>query len=496
MNGVIWLIILPLFAAFVLGLIEVFFDWKIEKLAFIVFTLQWGLALFVVREAFKEPIVYSLGSWHPEFGINLVVDSFSAFMVLLISSLFLLVVFYSTAFIEQDREKYYELLLFLLAGSLGMVMTADLFNLYVFFEITSIASYALIAINKSDYSIEGAFKYLILGTIGGLFVLIGIVLTYQVTGSLSFGELAVEFREVSSGIRYTILGLYLVGFGVKAALIPLHAWLPDAYTEAFAPVSALSSAVVIKTALYSLMRIVYTLYGVDFIVATPLRSLFIYWGVATFLIAHLLAYQQTSLRRLLGYSSIAQMGYIVIGVGVGTEQGIIAANYHILNHSVMKAALFLAAGIFTAATGKYTIESLKGLGKKLPYISFFFTIAAFAIIGLPPFNGFISKWLIIQSALGADYMIAGFMVLVGTVLSLTYYLKAIKLLYTTPNEEEAVEVENKEVFSSLSWRLKLPAAVLSIFCFLLGVLPHFPLRILERTVSLIVNHYPELLLGG
>ncbi len=486
--SIIWLVILPLGTAFSLGLLHLYWEKGVGLVVFISSTVHLLLVGQAAVQAFRQPLVYKLGAWDSPLGIQLLVDNFAAFLLLVIAGLFYLIIIYSLQFMGRKSTKYYVLLLILLAGMMGMTMTSDLFNMYVFLEVISLATYGLVAINKRDYSFEGSFKYLIIGSLSGVFVLLAIILTYQGTGSLNLADLAGKFTTMPELMQTTILGLYLLGLGTKIALVPLHSWLPDAYTTALAPVSALSSALVIKVFLYNLVRLIYLLYGLEFLLTTNLQLLLVCWGTVTFLTAHFLAYQQTNLRRLLGYSSVAQMGYIMIGFGLGTELGVIAGNYHLLNHAVMKTALFLAAGIFTAATGAYSIKSLQGLGRKLPVISLGFTTAALAIIGLPPLNGFISKWLLIKSALEAEYQVVGLLIIVGTVLALGYYLKVIKLLYNFVGEEPEINFP--------TWQLKLPVVILGTACLGLGLFPQFPLSIIEKTVSLLAGSYAEFLLGG
>lgn len=479
MDGLIFLIILPLLTAFSLGIVKRYFKAYLDGIVLLSFTIHLFLSLRVVIKALQDPIIYKLGDWDIPLGISLMVDSFSAMMILLISCLAYLIMIYSIGFIKEKKVKYYILFLFLVAGMMGMVMTADLFNLYVFFEITSIASYALAVFNKKDASIEAGFKYLIIGTVGGVFVLLGIILTYQMTGSLNLAQIALKFSSLPRMIRYTIFSFYLIGFGTKAALVPLHTWMPDVYSYSLASFSALSSALIIKVSLYSLIRISYTLFGVEFITSEKVNFILIFLGVITFLVAHLLAYQQKSLRRLLGYSSIAQMGYLLLAFSLGTEKGIISANYHLLNHAVIKSTLFLGAGIFTLNTGSYGLEGLKGLGKRLPYISLVFSCACFAIIGLPPFNGFISKWLLVEALLEKDHLVVSFLILVGTVLSLLYYLRVIKFLYS--------ESEGEIQLRNINWKMKFSTILLGSFCLWLGIFPDLPLSLIEKTVSILKN---------
>ncbi|PRX27953.1 multicomponent Na+:H+ antiporter subunit D [Orenia metallireducens] len=488
MDRVIWLIILPLLTAFSLGLLKLYFKRYFNYIIIISSTVHIILAFVVANQAIKEPIVYNLGNWSPLLGITLVIDSFSALFLLAIVTLAYLVTIYAIKFIKRDKLKYHTLSLLLLTGAIGIVITGDLFNLYVFFEIVSISSYALAAINKDKESFEGAFKYLILGSISGILILLAIILIYQSTGTLNLAQAAVKFKEVPRNLKVTILTFYLIGFASKFALVPLHSYLADVYSKASVTFTALSSGIVLKTSLYALIRIVYILFGVEFIIDSGLQDILIYWGTLTFIAAHLLAYQQNSLRRLLGYSSIAHMGYIIMAFALANKGGIIAGSYHLTNHIVMKGALFLATGIFIYNLKDDQISKLKGIGKTLPYSSLIFTIAALAIIGLPPFNGFVSKWLIIKQVLEANYSIPAFLILIGSLLSLIYYLRVIKELYSKANDDKSLVKE--------PLILKLPALTLGLFCLLLSLLPSFAPKLLETLPEFLIkqNNYINLLL--
>ncbi|WP_408955639.1 complex I subunit 5 family protein [Natroniella sp. ANB-PHB2] len=485
MDTAVLLIVLPLLTAFSLGIIKMFSKKMVKVITVISATVHLALIMSVVREAMQRPIVYHLGNWDNLLGISLVIDSFSAMMALLIGVLAYAVIIYSLVYIDFHELKYYVLSFLLIAGVMGMSLTADLFNLYVFFEIVSITSYALVAIKEEEASFEGAFKYLVMGMVSGTFVLLAIILTYQVTGALNFAQVAANFGDAPMLVRQTIFVFFLIGFGTKFCLVPLHAWLPDVYCGAPASFNALSSGIVIKASLYAFIRIAYLLFGMT----AGIGQVLIYWGVATFLVAHILAYQQENLKRLLGYSSIAQIGYILLAIGLGTESGIIAGSYHIFNDGLMKATLFLGVGIFSYTVGASKIDDLRGLGFSMPKVSFAFVIATLAIIGLPPFNGFISKWLILQAAWETEYIVAAFFIPVGSLLSLAYYLKLIKALYSKADRELEVK--------PIDWKLRVPTYVLAASCLVMGIIPGLSLVLLENIPKFLLDssNYINLLLG-
>ncbi|WP_138419683.1 complex I subunit 5 family protein [Aquibacillus sediminis] len=489
MQAAIWLIILPLLTAFFIGISKVFYSYKL------LFPLVTGSAilylylLISVIDHSYPPKVYSVGDWGL-LGINIMVDPFSGLLLLMIALLFLPVIVFSLKYITFHTHNYFILTYIMTAGIAGMVLTADLFNLYVFLEVSSLSSCALVALKKTNKAIEGTFKYLVMSTLGSFFILLATILTYDLTGTLNMAEISVAFQDIPFQIKSILMAFFIFGYAIKIGLIPLHAWLPDSYEESPIPYNVLSSGLVMKSAVYALIRVLYILFGFDFLDETGMLQIGVVWGVVTFLIAHLLAFQQSNVIRLLAYSSIAQIAYITIGLFVGTERGLIGGNFHILNHAIMKGTLFFVIAIFHYSLTAVDIKDLKGLGFRFPLLSFTFVVASLAIVGLPPFNGFISKWLIVEAALDAGFIYAAFSILVGTFLSLTYYLKVIVTLYTKTDKT----IEMKEP----GLALKLPTIFLGSLCIVFGIAPSLPLSLIDKIPTFLLDHeeYISILLGG
>ena len=489
MNTIIWLIVCPLLIAFSLPLLNLYLK-KIYKAViissgFIICLLSINLLL----KTLKSPIVYSLGSWEVTSGINLVADPLTGILIALIGLISLLIIIYSLVYIKENEVKYYTLFLIIIAGLNGMILTGDLFNLFVFLEIVSLASYALVAFRKTPKAYEASFKYMVIGSLGSFFILLAIILIYQQTGTLNLGQLIIEAESITGVMKTGLLFLLLIGFGSKFALVPLHTWLPDAHPAAPASISALLSGVVIKAYLYAWLRILMVLFDLKELLNFNLPTILIYLGVLTLFVGHLLAYQQKSLKRLLAYSSISQIGYIMIGIGTLNQTGIIGGLFHVINHALVKVTLFLAAGIFSKKIKLVTISDLKGLAYKTPIMAFMFTIASLIIIGLPPFNVFISKWLIAKAAIKSGFIIPGGSILIGSILALTYYLKVIKLIYTR---------EEKASLLNIDWKFKLPVITLLITCLIIGIVPGFILNILEQGVVYLLDTqlYYQILFAG
>ena len=488
MEVAVWVIILPLLTAFFLGISKLYFN----KIFFPLVTgsaiIYLYLLILVINNSYP-PKVYSIGDWGL-LGINLMVDPFSTMFLLMIAILFLPVIIFSLKYMKVNKHKYFILTYLMTAGIAGMVLTADLFNLYVFLEVSSLSSVALVAVKKTDRGLEGAFKYLIMSTFGSFFILLATILTYYLTGTLNIAEISLGFEDIPFKIKNILLAFFVFGYAIKIGLIPLHAWLPDPYEDSPIPYNVLSSGLVIKSAVYALIRVLYIIFGINFLDESGMLTIGVSWGVITFIIAHFLAFQQSNLNRLLAYSTIAQIGYIIIGLFVGTEGGLISGSFHILNHAIMKGTLFLVVGIFYYSLSAVDIEDIKGLGYKFPIVSFIFVVASLAIVGLPPFNGFISKWLIVEAALEAGYVYAAFFILVGTFLSLTYYLKVIVKLYTKTEKEVLIEEPDLS--------LRLPTIFLGSLCIVFGLVPSLPLSLINKIPKFLLDNgeYIRILLGG
>ena len=488
MESAVWVIILPLLIAFLLGISKLYFKKFFSPLVIGGSIVYLYLLILVIYNSYP-PKIYSIGNWGV-LGINLMVDPLSTLFLLIIAILFISVIIFSQKYIKINKHNFFIFTYLMIAGITGMVLTADLFNLYVFLEVSSMSSCALTALKKTDKGIEGAFKDLIMSTLGSFFILLATILTYYLTGTLNIAEIALGFEDIPFMIKCTLISFFVFGYVIKIGLAPLHAWLPDAYEDSPIPYNVLSSGLVMKSSVYALIRVLYIIFGLEFMTESGILSVGVFWGVITLIIAHLLAFQQSNLSRLLAYSSIAQIGYITIGLFVGSEGGLIGGSFHIINHAIMKGTLFLVIGIFYYSSGAIEIKDIKGLGYKFPIVGLIFVVASLAIVGLPPFNGFISKWLIIEAAIEAGFGYAGFFILVGTFLSLTYYLKVIIELYTKNKKIKLIKEPDLS--------LRLPTIFLGSLCIVFGIVPSLPLTLINKIPNFLLNNseYIRILLGG
>jgi len=428
MVSPVLLIAVPLGLAFAIPLFG-FISKKISKyIPPVAMLFNLILSLMLMPSTLKGPIVVSIGGWNPPFCINLVVDSLSILFSVLIALVGFLVSIYALDYMEKKAtEKYHILYLLLLVGATGVVLTGDIFNLFVFFEILCISSYALVAYLGDKAGVESGIKYLIQGSIGSSLILIGIGILYGMFGSLNIADIASNINSIGSTALLIPLALLVTGFGVEGAIFPLNAWLPDAHSSAPSSISAILSGIAIGVGVYALTRVIFTLFGVSSIF--PFLAIL---GVLTLLVGEASAFKQNNLKRMLAYSSTGQIGLIVFGLGIANYHGVAGGLFQVVSHGLGKSLLFMAAGYMIYRTGSMDISALKGIGKKMPLTSIAFTIGAFSLIGLPPFAGFASKFLIIQGALlkqDALFFVLAALVLLATVIEGAYFLKVCQIIH-------------------------------------------------------------------
>ena len=485
----------PLVAAFTVPLFGQKTKSAATVLANIATTCLLVLAISVMMTG--QSGIYKVGQWSIPIGINLVLDGLSGLMLLTISIVSFAAMLFSIRYMEQytAKPKFLSLFLLMVAGMNGVVLSGDIFNLFVFLEIASISSYALVGFGCEHEELEASFKYMVLGSVASMFILFGIGLVYGMTGTLNLAYISETIQQagLNNGL-YFALAMFIVGFGLKAALVPFHAWLPDAHPSAPAPISAMLSGVLIKAlGVYALIRIIFNVFGVSI----PIGWILITLGVLSMVTGVFLAVGQWDFKRLLAYHSISQMGYVVLGVGIGAvvlAQGkdpawaslaILGGLFHLMNHSVFKSLLFLTSGSIEIATGTRQLKQLGGLAEKMPLTRTMCTIASAAIAGVPPFNGFWSKLLIVLAAVKAQfYSLAAVTVLVSLV-TLISFLKVQRYIFLGDLPDELKEV--KESKGSMVWSMGL----LACLCVMMGLLLLWePLReqILTPAVRVLVQN--------
>ena len=378
-------------------------------------------------------IVIAVWGQLPPFGGCFEIDTLSIFMSGSIAVLGFLVAIYSISYMENESRltEFYTLMTFMMAGMTGVVMAGDLFTLFVFWELMGLSSYVLVAFLKSKWGpIEAGFKYLVMSATAGAFLILSMAIIYGMTGTLNFAAIADSLRgAAASPWIIALFSTLVVGFGVKSAIVPLHTWLPDAHPEAPSPISALLSGIVIETGLYALARVLFLTFDPGML-KLPIAFL----AVLTMTLANVMALLQTDIKRLLAYSSIAQVGYMLIGLAAGTAYGFMGLFLHVFNHSMMKGMAFLASGSIVHETGTRDISSLRGIGKMMPVTSISLFIALLGLGGVPGTNGFISKYHLFSAAFGSGLGWLGIMGVLNSALSMAYYIRIMQVLLGSPKE--------------------------------------------------------------
>jgi len=428
----------------------------------IVLACLLGLMLF---EILKGNTIHS--AFLPQvapFGLRLQVDGLSIVMALVGFLLWLAVSIYSISYIKINLVSYYSLLLIVLGAVQGTVLAKDLISFYVFLEMAAMATYFLIIHKRSVDALQAGYKYIVMTLIGAFLILLSIILVYVDTGSYE-----VIMVTKSGGIIAPVL--FLFGCFVKAGVVPLHTWLPDAHPAAPSPVSAFLSGMMIKIGAYGIIRFIFPILNFD-LPATNfgeiLSSLIMSIGVASMLIGVLLALLQTDVKRLLAYHSISQMGYILLGIGMGTKLGLAGGLYHLVNHAMFKGLLFLCMGAVIYSTGTRKLDNLGGLWKRMPITTSTCIIAALAISGIPPFNGFASKTVLAEAVANYNFVLKFVMMVTGT-LTFASFLKLISYTFFGELKKQLITIKEAPLL------MQLPMMVLAILCVLLGINAQFVL---------------------
>jgi multicomponent Na+:H+ antiporter subunit D len=512
-HSPILVVVIPFVGAYLIPLLGL---WrKRERLCYLVSVVATLLSLLfstsLVGSALTSGTIrYYVGGWEPPYGIELVVDPLSAFMCLIISLLSLFVVVYSRNYIEKELPKgkaisYYTLLLLLIGGMFGAVVTGDLFNLFVSTEIFSIAAYALVAIAGKKGAFIASYRYLILASIGTSLILLGTGYLYIITGTLNMADLSDKLPALyNSWVVFGALAFLLVGFCIKTALFPLHTWLAEAYSNTPAPIVVIFSALVSKVGAFSLIRVLFTIFQIEFVTGPiPVTQALAWVAAATVLIGSMFALSQTNLTLMLAYSSMAHVGYVVLGIGLGVEMGMTGGILHIFNHALATGCLFFCAGAVLYKSGIRRIDDLRGLAGRMPLTAAAFTLAAASKVGIPPTAGFVSKFYLIMGALEARRWPFIIVILASSLISAVFYLRVINLIYFNRHEEKS---QTNNIFinppASLppftkgdKWGLKreiplamlIPTIILSLGCAIFGILARVPLLVVRPAVRLLLG---------
>lgn len=419
--------------------------------------LSFIISILLLTKVYKEGIItYNMGNWKGIFGIEYRVDIINSFMLVIVSGIAVFTSIFAKESVKKEIEKekhpmFYALFLLCFAGLLGILITNDIFNIYVFLEISSLATYALISIGNDRRALLASFEYLVIGTIGATFILISVGILYIMTGSLNITKLYTLVQGIENNIPIKAAMAFLtIGVVMKIAVFPIHLWLVNSYTHAPSFVSSFLSATATKVSVYIIIRIVYSVLGYQFsFFEISLNNMFILFAIVSISTCSIIAIFQTNIKRMLAYSSVSQIGYIILAIGLVSESGNQAVFTHMFAHSLAKCVLFMSVGSFAFIVGSAEIEKMSGVGRHMPITFFVFVIAGLNIIGIPGTVGFISKWYLLNALVEKHLWVILSVVLLSSFMSLIYIFKVVEMLYFK-------EVKNKDLL------IKDPSATMLI----------------------------------
>lgn len=459
----------------------------------------FGVAVLLLRQVWDGSVLsYHLGGWAPPFGIEYRIDSANAFVLLIVSAIALVILPYARASIRAELPErhialFYALFLLAFTGLLGVTATGDAFNLFVFLEISSLSTYVMIAMGayRDKRALTAAFNYLIMGTIGATFFIIGIGFLYMATGTLNMADLAgrvaliSDSRTVHAGFAFIV-----VGIGLKVAIYPLHLWLPNAYTYAPSAVTAFLAATATKVAVYVLMRFMFSVFQPGFsFEAAILNTLILPLAVLGMFAASFIAIFQNDFKKMLAYSSIAQIGYMLLGIGLLSETGLSAALVHLFNHAVTKATLFMVVGAFVLRSGGSFYRSLEGMGRTMPWSSAALVVGGLSLIGVPGTAGFVSKWVLVQAALEQDMWWVALLVVASSLLAVIYVWRGIEVVYF---KRPAPDVDRREA----PLTMLIPIWIMAGACVYFGLATDVTLSAAQAAAQGLMAGAGPVLIGG
>ncbi len=456
--------------------------------------------LLAVQVRDTGTVRYEMGGWPAPAGIEFVIAEFNTPLLLIVSTIATVGALYCrrSAPTEVDPARvplFYACLCLTLAGLLGVTVTGDAFNAFVFLEISSLSTYALIAMGRRRRALLASFRYLIVGTVGATFVLIGIGLAYAITGTLNMADLADRLADLDGNrALYAAVVFVFVGLAIKMAVFPLHAWLPASYAEAPSAVAMVLSATSTKVAIYLFARFAFTVFGATLVFRTmSMERIGLTLAVLAMLIGSVTACFQNDLKYVLAWSSVAQIGYIVAGISLATENGVSAGYLHLINHALIKAGMFAAAGLLLLRLGSVQLSALAGLGRRMPWTFAALVLGGLGLIGVPPTAGFVSKWALAQALIEQDQWVVLAALMISSLLALIYVGRVIEAAWFGDPDPASTAPQGSPGSPGLQVSTRAPATMVTALWLLiaasvyLGIDPRLTGELADSAAALLLR---------
>ncbi len=468
------IVLLPLTAALLSPFFSYFHKqmgkWVAVASLFGAFLCSVGLLMQTVQDG-GQAVHYWMGNWAPPLGIEFVIDPVNAIIVTMITFLAMMTAIFSTPFLKKSNwlymGGYYTLMALLCVGLSGMTLTGDVFNLYVYLEIASLSGYGLIALGGNKGTLA-AFRYLLIGTIAASLYLLGIGFLYAMTGSLNMADLSGLLQgQMDSPLIAVAVALFIAAFGIKAALFPFHGWQPDAYTYSHPGAAPLISGAMSKVPAYAMLRFFFYLFGAQHLFVQHGLTVIGVLGAMGIILGSVMAIAQDDFRRMLAYSSVAQIGYIAVGLAIGSVYGLIGAILHVVNHAFMKGSLFMVIGGIQYRFGEFRISQLGQIHKKMPLTVVTLCIAALGMIGIPPTGGFFSKWYIMLGAMTTQQYIYVAVLVISSLLNAVYFFRVMENVFVN-KDPQLKEVNPPAGKLELPLQMLIPIVVMGLGILVLG----------------------------
>ncbi|MEX1082119.1 MAG: monovalent cation/H+ antiporter subunit D family protein [Halofilum sp. (in: g-proteobacteria)] len=469
-----------------------FQDWAAWALTAVVSWLALAVAAGLLWQTRDGSVIsYAAGGWAPPWGIEIRIDTLNALVAFVVTFIGAIVATYARRSIESEiaperRSLFYAAWLLCFTGLVGITVTGDAFNLFVFLEISSLSTYVMIAQGQDRRAVVAAFQYLIMGTIGATFLLIGVGFLYMMTGTLNMVDLAERLPAVADTTTVRAAFAFLtVGIALKVAVFPLHLWLPNAYAYAPSAVSAFIAATATKVALYTLMRFAFTVFGPEYVYQElNFQVVLLPLSIIGLFVASIVAIFQTDAKRLLAYSSVAQIGYMTLGISLASATGVAAAILHLFNHALMKGALFLALGCVMYRLGTVRIDRMAGLAREMPWTMAAFVVGGLSLIGVPLTAGFVSKWYLVLAAVEQGYWPVVALIVIASLLAAIYVWRVVESAYLRPAPADRAAVTEAPL------SLLVPTGVLAASNLYFGIETSLPVGAALRAAGQLLGTTP------